>query len=54
MSMKAAGYKCPFCGYDHEMNIIAFVRDETMGFYVAGADLECPECSYQWRTINWE
>lgn len=52
MSMKAAGYTCPYCGHDHEMLIIGWLRDEDGD--MLGADLECPKCAYQWRTLNWE
>jgi len=52
MSMKAAGYKCPFCGYDDgEFDIIEFRVED--GVPVA-IDLECPECFYQWQEIDGE
>ncbi len=46
MSMKAAGYTCPYCGYDHEMNITGWIKDDD-GFMV-GTSLDCPKCHYEW------
>ena len=52
MSMKAAGYTCPYCGHDYEMNIIGWIKDEDG--YQVGVSLECPKCAYQWVEANWE
>ncbi len=46
MSNKAAGYKCPFCGYDHEMDITGWITDEDDT--LIGSSLMCPECHYEW------
>ena len=52
MSNRAAGYTCPFCGFDLEMVIIRMLQDDDG--YQIGVDLECRRCHYQWREINWE
>jgi len=52
MSMKAAGYTCPWCGYDKEMDIIKLLKDDDG--HPIGVDLECPLDRFQWQEINWE
>ncbi len=48
MTMKAAGYKCPYCGYeDGEFDIIRIPKDDDG--HILALDLECPECHYEWR-----